>query len=328
MDDKILLRFFNDQCSPAEQAEVITWMRKAENRLLLINWLKDHWQEFDVSSKPEVNLEYIWHKIALETLPYEQENNKKAKTSRWWYGSSAAIILMALASWWWGTRMDSSKDNLLETIYRTEYGQITRIYLPDSSEVILNGNSSLTLKQAWNEDKPREVWIDGEGFFSVKHTRNHQKFIVYANENIGVEVVGTEFSVSNWREKTRVVLNNGKIHLHVKKKNTNQNIEMKPGDLAEFDHKKIQLVRQQVNPEVYSSWTEERLVFDNTPLSEVIRRIEETYGINVKMESSLYSKRLTGKVSIENLDILLEAMESSYQLKIIKTDQQITIQSR
>lgn len=328
MDKDLIRKFFNDQCDAAEKSEVIKWMGSPENKLLLSQWLDEHWQELNVSTRPDIKLDHIWQKIALEKqLPETGAVLPEKKTTiRWWYAMAAALLLFTVGGL--GIQFLNSDQKPLETVYKTEYGQVMKIRLPDQSEVTLNGNSSIRIKETWSDQQPREVWLDGEGFFSVKHTVNHQKFIVYANENVGVEVLGTEFSVSDWKEKTRVVLNSGKIQLHLKENQLEQQIEMKPGDLAEFDNTKVELVRLKVNPEVYSSWRNQSLVFDNTPLSEVSKRIEETYGIDVTMDSVLYSKRLTGKVSIENLDVLLEAMANGFQLKIHRTETQITMQPK
>ena len=45
----------------------------------------------------------------------------------------------------------------------------------DGSEATLNGHSSLRYAARWAASKPREVWLDGEGYFSVTHQPNNQR---------------------------------------------------------------------------------------------------------------------------------------------------------
>jgi ferric-dicitrate binding protein FerR (iron transport regulator) len=72
--------------------------------------------------------------------------------------------------------------------------------LPDNSTVILNANSSLRYQENWEAELLREVWVDGEAFFSVVHTHNHQRFRVNVTDDLKVEVLGTEFNVKDRRK--------------------------------------------------------------------------------------------------------------------------------
>src|SRR5690606_17847152 len=83
-----------------------------------------------------------------------------------------------------------------QVIHSTAYGQILHVTLPDSSKVILNGNTSLSYDGHWVGDDSREVYLEGEAFFSVVHTHHNLKFIVNTSSQMRVEVLGTEFNVS------------------------------------------------------------------------------------------------------------------------------------
>ena len=52
--------------------------------------------------------------------------------------------------------------------YATNYGEIKTIMLPDSSQVTLNANSNLSFNTGRSTNNPREVWIEGEAFFTVR----------------------------------------------------------------------------------------------------------------------------------------------------------------
>ena len=87
----------------------------------------------------------------------------------------------------------------------TKYGQTLKIVLPDSSTVYLNGNSKLSYINNWDNNSDREVKVDGEAYFSVKHTKSNQKFFVRMADNLSVEVLGTEFNITKRGKNTQVV---------------------------------------------------------------------------------------------------------------------------
>ncbi len=61
-----------------------------------------------------------------------------------------------------------------------------------------------------------EVWLDGEGYFSIRRNPQgpHRSFIVHTSEG-NVEVLGTKFNVNTRDQQTNVVLEEGRINLEL-----------------------------------------------------------------------------------------------------------------
>ena len=57
---------------------------------------------------------------------------------------------------------------------------------------------------------------------------------------------------------------------------------MRPGDLVEYDQKKIQ--KKRVNPVPYVSWTKKILQLESTSLHEMVTMAEETYGLTIQVD--------------------------------------------
>src|SRR5690606_10326257 len=115
--------------------------------------------------------------------------------------------------------------------YLTSYGEIIEVILPDSSHVVMNGNSTMTMAKNWYSDRPREVYLDGETIFSVRKSKDHQKFIVHTSDDFNVEVLGTEFNVFARESKTRVVLNSGTVQLNINQSSLSDQVKLSPGDM-------------------------------------------------------------------------------------------------
>jgi ferric-dicitrate binding protein FerR (iron transport regulator) len=215
------------------------------------------------------------------------------------------------------------------TRYSTNYGQTQEIILPDSSTVILNANSKIRYASQWDSDKVREVWLEGEAFFTVRKKQKWQqvaasassKFIVHT-QDLHVEVLGTEFTVSERREQTQVTLNSGKIKLDLNAEKETAPILMQPGEQVIFSSQKQQLKQTRVKPEIYSSWAKQVWILEDTPLYKVAQMIEETFGVKVIIadKAGIAQDKMTGVVPIKNIDEMLEALSTVYQLKITKKD--------
>lgn len=213
------------------------------------------------------------------------------------------------------------------TEYVTQYGETKTLLLPDSSRVILNANSTLKYKTNWKKHKSREVWLSGEALFSVVHTTNHQKFIV-TTQDLDIEVLGTEFNVNNRNRSTKVVLNSGQIKLSIPTFYPNgetekgiQEIIMNPGELVEYSDEKKTISKREVDAEKHIAWSENKLIFEDTPLSEIVQILEDNYGLKViTQDSSLLSKRFTATYPADNIDILLKALSKSFDVVITAND--------
>ncbi len=233
---------------------------------------------------------------------------------REWRKVAAAVALFLLA----GSVYLFIRGYNQEVIYTTSYGNTRKIELPDGSLVTLNGNSTLSFFPQWDGKRPREVRLQGEAFFSVvkKPGAGNAKFRVHTSY-LDVEVLGTQFNVKERRGHTQVVLNSGKIKLNSNRLPASDSLIMKPGELVQLSGPRDTLVKKIVNPEVYSSWRKNVLIFNQTPLSEVATLIEDTYGLKVEFENDAQaSKTITGNVPAANVDVLLLALSKSFNFQI------------
>lgn len=217
---------------------------------------------------------------------------------------AATVSFLALVSvvFYWLNR--SSLQNV-----SSGYGEIVEMVLPDSSRVTLNGNSNIAYAGNWGTGEDREIWLTGEAFFDVIHTKSDQRFVVHTEEGMDVQVLGTRFNVKVRRNQTQIVLEQGRVRLNGEGAPTDT-MTLKPGELATFQSGI--LVKQRVDPSRYSSWKEHRLYLDETPLSEVAKILEDAYGYKVRFEDkTLAGRKLSGRIYSEKANHILAAIEES-----------------
>ncbi|MDJ1506030.1 FecR family protein [Xanthocytophaga agilis] len=255
-------------------------------------------------------------KTKEDTAAGEEAKVIPLSSNRWiWAAASVLVLIISVASIWMYTR------NPLQ-IEETAFGNRREIMLPDQSVVVLNGNSSIRYAPDWNPEENREVWIEGEAYFSVKHTKNHQKFIVHTPDNLQIEVLGTKFNVSNRRGITNVVLQEGKV----KVSDTESTYVMKPGEMVSYSTTRPLLMPQTTNPKVAVSWKENLLLFQDETLESIADQLYDSYGIEVDFQDTTVKKELfTGSVPVDSVDLLFEKFEKLYQTKITKQDNHYVI---
>lgn len=280
------------------------WLQENPDKVAHVDSARTVLQQFDFATHKlgpdEVAL--LWERIKKEEIHASNRSQRYR-----WYVTAAATLLVGIFLVYWATR-----PTLIE--YHTAFGETRTVVLPDNSRVTLNSNSLLRLSSDWDKESVREVWLDGEAFFSVTHKKNNQPFRVKTNEGVGIEVLGTTFNVYHRTAATKVVLNTGKIRLSLPK--TDKKIVMKPGDFIEYNKKHY--VRRSVDPKVYTSWTENNLVLNHTTLRELVAMLNDNYGLTVGVSEHLLTQTVSGSMPLTNADELVVQIAKAFRLKIVR----------
>jgi ferric-dicitrate binding protein FerR (iron transport regulator) len=234
---------------------------------------------------------------------------------RWW---SYAAVLTGILVMTYAIYFFLKKDTLH---YATAMGEMRTFELPDHSLVRLNVNSTLRYSEELDNGGPREVWLNGEAFFTVRHQHNNRRFIVHTTD-VDIQVVGTEFNVNTRRVKTQVVLSTGVVKLVLNKKNVSGDapITMKPGDMVTYSAETEELSNKRVDPAAYASWRSGVLSFDETPVAEVIRSLQDNLGVVIQLKAdSVGLQTYTGSIPTNNIDVFFKTLERSFNVHIRKT---------
>lgn len=266
----------------------------------------------------EESRQRLKHRLAFQNNATRTLSAVKKQTYSWQRWAAVWVLVCISSGLFYYVNNKQS-----ELVYHTNFGETTTLILPDSSTVVLNGNTTLRYAANWHSQKSREVWLEGEAFFSVlkKPGKGNAHFIVHTPD-VNVKVLGTRFNVTNRRQKTRIVLNSGKVSLSSNKPAAQHITEtLTPGEMAELVPAQQKFRKRQVNPELYSSWTHKKLIFEATPLAEIVTLLEENYGFKVKVASpDILTRKITGEIYIDDVNTLLVALSTSFNLKLEKQD--------
>ncbi len=215
----------------------------------------------------------------------------------------------------------------IPTTTTTAYAEQKTITLPDGSTVWLNANSTLTYTDDWDEYEDREVTLDGEAFFQVSSKpATGQKFTV-TTADLTVAVLGTIFNVNSREEQTSVFLEEGSISLQLKEFTEPEKV-MEPGELVTYSAKRREMLAdvKAAKPEVHTSWKDGVLVFEDTPLAEVLEKVENIYGITFEVaDSAIYDREITAGLPMEEISIVMPLLEQvlGYPIKQVNDNYRI-----
>lgn len=314
------------------------WVLKPdeENNQFWIDWLKQHpGKQKEIAEAIELvrtaglSIDHHANTAFLEVWNNLHANTQKADKSHplrkvFRYSGMAAIwiacILLATYVFW------NRNQPTAPLTYTTGYGEIKKVVLADGSTITLNANSSIRLSDKnWAKRISREVFLKGEAFFEITKTKDRKKFIVKTADSVAVQVLGTEFNVNTRREKTAVYLQSGKVQIDA----TAQKVILKPGDFAEYTKQDKKVNIGQAREENTLAWKNNFFAFDDTPLLDIARELEDNYGIKVIIaDDSLTRKRFTAKVPRNKVHVLLEVLAETLQIDIVRQDNEVRVQPR
>jgi transmembrane sensor len=266
----------------------------------------------------EMGRQLLWNRIQAE-IAREEEPVVTGRSIPFYMKVAAATTLLVAATavyWFLGDRRVS---------VHTAYNEVTKVVLPDHSVVTLNGNSTLYYKDNWTDGTLREVWLEGEAFFNVKHLnkdtlniKEGERFLVHGRD-VEIEVLGTSFNVRDQAEKTDVTLITGKVKvvLSSPSEDTVTNLIMLPGDYAEFANQNLIAKKKIEKPQQSTAWINQDFVFTDALLKEIVKTLVQFHGYKVDVkDDKLLNLKIEGEISVSSIPELLATISATLELNV------------
>jgi ferric-dicitrate binding protein FerR (iron transport regulator) len=185
-------------------------------------------------------------------------------------------------------------------------GMVVRTRLPDSSEVWLNSGSTLRYPARFSSEK-RAVNLTGEAFFEVLSNPEHP-FEVNTPDGVIVMARGTSFNVNAYPEDrvTEAVLQKGMIDIYYK----GHHISVIPDEMVSIDKASELFKRSGINIQEKTGWKDGLLIFRNTPLDEVFKKISRRYNVEIVLHKETNENyRVRATFSSETLPQILDILK-------------------
>lgn len=302
-----ITKYLKGKSSAEEQTELLNWVRK-DGHLHEFQQIKEEWKAEVV--KEAVPSEYAgnWQSIQNQMMDQlQQDIQRKQHTLNFFRYAAILIVAVSLPALFYVSTQNKNQAPLTYTTVSADYGQISKVLLPDSSVVWVNSGSTIKYNNHFSASN-RDIELVGEAFFKVKH--NADLPLVVSSSGLQVKVLGTEFSVSDYPEESniQVVLEKGKVELSSAADVTFRK-EMKPGELASFDKTMKKLSVGNVNTNLYTSWKDGMINIYNLPLNELVIKLEKRYNQKFEVDDAIKNMPYTFTIKNEDLSSVLRLME-------------------
>jgi ferric-dicitrate binding protein FerR (iron transport regulator) len=335
---QLIAGYLADECTDQERRRVEQWIDQSKENKREFQKLRRIWQlsgDAVLSQHLERNVSQEWDRLGRQIKKDKASStNKNSDQKRYWsFRSSsihsgtqklvriAAVFLVAGLFGVWSYQswyQPDQKEQVLREI-STDNGQRANLTLADGTEVMLNADSELKLPTKFASDV-REVHLDGEAYFKV--SENEEKPFVVYSKGSKVRVLGTAFSVRAYPEdrQVQVVVEEGRVSFGKEKEVEDQMAILSRNELGTFVPSTSTVSTRKVKDiELYISWTEGYLKFQETRLDDVATALERRYDVEVVFEDPAFKELLLTAYlksrSLRNvLDVITTSLEIEYQL--------------
>ena len=208
-------------------------------------------------------------------------------------------------------------------------GASSKLLLPDSTIVFLNGGTVLKYDVSLQQRTDRKVFLSGEAYFKV--SRNMLKpFIVHTGE-LNIKVLGTTFNVASYPDdaEIKVSLVEGSVNVYTTS-DAKKNILLSPDEQAVYNKNDKVLSMRKIDAVSQAAWTTGRLVFVNEKLFDILKTIGKKYDVQILVQSrKVYTEYFSGSIDTNlTLDEILSYLDVDNKFMWRKKGKTIVITDR
>ncbi|MCG6190908.1 FecR family protein [Maribellus maritimus] len=312
---KDIVNLVSGDISPEEKKKVLSEVKTNEEGKELFFKMKAAWAVLSsTKTLPDYDIEksYMDLKKQLEGKKISFYSRIKPVLKY----AAIFIILTGFAIFWYLNKHQQYglSEEFKYTSVVAEKGQISKIILPDSSIVWLNSGTTLSYNNGYSVNN-RDLFLNGQAYLSVKKDRNNP--LIVACNDLRVKVLGTKFDVSAYPgdDKINVVLESGSIEL-LQAGNDEFKYLLKPGEMAQYNARLKKIIIKNVETIDFTNWKEGYLIFKDTPMADVIERLERKFNIEVTVKNKeVYKSIFNASFKDEKLKEILDYIEYSCPIK-------------
>ena len=316
IDGTLLLRYINETSSSEERKQVDLWLSEdaANNDVLLQAARIYHAQQ----TRKRINQRDVTR--ALNKI----HKRIGRRTQRIFLMRMAVAASLILGVWgvgsllWQNTKTEDHPQYTPQMISVTaNAGTRSQITLPDGTQVWLNAGSTVVYPSHFcassnnrNVKNERRVILSGEACFEVVQNTDQPFVVSAADDKMNIRVTGTKFIVQAYEndELAHITLIEGSVAVIVEGKM--DEIPLTHSEKLTYNTLNGSTVKQNIDIAQASAWMEGRLIFKNTPMTEVLRQLKIFYDVEFEVSNTtILGYTFTGTFSNRPLSQILEYMK-------------------
>lgn len=324
----IIHKYLGKEASSQEEEELKRWLEESEanqerfgeERLL---WkLSGEGKKLNLAIDVDQEFAALQDRIKADALASgestegrESGENKldEEPKRRFNYLSIAASIVVLIAL---GLALQLGIGSSSDLIEISTLAEAQELVLADGSRVKLNAESILRYPETFEGDE-RRVYLEGEAFFEVSSDNEHP-FLIETEQEL-VRVVGTAFNVkarANANE-SEVFVVEGIVEFGALE---GESIRLTANNQGTLNRESGHLEKiEQANPNSIA-WFSQELVFENSPLTEVIADLARLHQQEVRLVGDPEGCNFTGSFSAQSFKESIDEIGLIFNLEVIEVD--------
>ena len=270
------------------------------------------------------SFEALWRE--LDGLAPNQGSCEKRRIKPWWgYACVAAIACFVIGILQWNayqTRLELAQNIV------TPVGAMREYTLSDGTKLFLDTDSNVSVEYYAHK---RLVKLH-QGQIALHVTKDAARPLFVDAQNVQVRVTGTLFEVRHVEDEVRISVEEGSVDVSYKRPYDGGVLKLaslRAKDQITLDERGFVLFTSQLQNDSVASWRHGRLIFDKTPLEDVLFEFER-YGAKPALIASveLASMPLSGSFEIERFGRFLELLPKVLPVKVTQELHSISIDKR
>jgi ferric-dicitrate binding protein FerR (iron transport regulator) len=203
--------------------------------------------------------------------------------------------------------------------FATANRERAELRLSDGTRIRLAPASHIRVAADYGE-KERSVYLEGQGYFEVKHDES-RPFIVYAGTAIARDV-GTDFAVRSYAEDraVQVVVRSGAVAMSGVGR-------LGAGDVGRLGIDGTSSLTHGVAVDALLAWLDGRLVFHDAPLATVIAELRRWHDADVQLaDPRLGTLPFTGVLTDVSFRSSVDLVAATLGLRVRRAGERVTLE--
>lgn len=319
---KLFSRYFSANCTEKEKSKIESWIAKDPGNKEIFGRLREIWE---LSSRPTDNWDPMHQldKLSARMREFERTNRSRPgkgfrlyriaprptvsrlspKMVLQYSAGLIAFVGLVYAVFFFKNKavekakLAQNKDFIIQEA-STKPGQQVSLQFADGTKVVLN--SASRLKYSTNLAGVRNVYLAGEAYFEVVHSKIHP-FIVHVADG-AIRDVGTKFDVEAWPgdDRTQVTVVEGIVSVHPED-SSGKAVVVRQDQFSVIRKNRVMVPPTNADVLKDIEWMKGKHSFENDPVKDVIKQVWRSYGIHCFVsDTSLLSREIT--TSFDNHD--------------------------
>lgn len=224
-------------------------------------------------------------------------------------------------------KVNSEISELVYNELEIPFGKIFEVELSDGTLVYLNSGTKIKYPVKFLNTGKREVFIEGEAYFKVAKDKSHP-FVVNSDQ-VAVEVLGTEFNFSCYKEDTEIktVLVEGSVSMTNSLRPEDQ-LVLVPGTKGAWNRVSHDTHEEIVDVDLYTGWIKGELVFRDISFLDMAKKLERSYNVVIENNNEPLSGKILNArfhVDIESIDDVMKSIGELHSFQYTIKNGKITI---